>query len=97
MADVDKSSSFSPIPQLQRTDADVTLVFLQNNVNYTARVDDMWFSATNRTPGSIGEDGLWVADDPISVMGCTEQHQFCKSDDECSDLSGWSVFPSLPM
>ncbi|KAK5996766.1 hypothetical protein PT974_02107 [Cladobotryum mycophilum] len=41
-------STWKPIDQLARTDADVTLLFLFNNAHYSEPVYDPWFHATDR-------------------------------------------------
>src|SRR5690349_16883139 len=87
-------STFIPIEALNRTDADVTLLFLINLAEYTDSVDDLFFHAdvaVNNT-GSYATSGgpyLYKSNLSVSVMGCTEQHQFCDTaSGECTDLTG---------
>ena len=66
-----------PIPAFNRTDADVSLIFLINRAEFLEPVDDLWFHSPNSVPLL---DGLpaYVTDQLVSVMGCIEQYQFCK-------------------
>ncbi|KAI9812584.1 MAG: hypothetical protein M1827_004573 [Pycnora praestabilis] len=93
-AGVDEST-FNPIPQLNRTDGDVNLVFLSSNALYTQPVDDPIFYAQQKTNDSQG-DGVfyYVADlqEPTTVLACVEQHQVCNpalpSKTGCTSLTG---------
>ncbi|KAH7131651.1 hypothetical protein B0J13DRAFT_642473 [Dactylonectria estremocensis] len=81
---VSAPGGFMPIPEIARSDAEVTLFFLvQNLLAYTAPVDDLFFAAHTRP--TIYE--LTHNDDPytfyyndkiVPVMGCIDQHQICK-------------------
>jgi hypothetical protein len=77
-------SAFEPIPELNRTDADVTVWVLHNRVSYTDTVLDPWFKST--TNFSLGTANLWRADMTLAVLGCTEQYQFCNTDQKCTKL-----------
>jgi hypothetical protein len=80
-------SDFIPIGQLNRTDADVTLVFLTNFAIYPEEVTDPFFNATNQTG-----PGQFIAGSSIAVMGCTEQHQLCDPlSNTCSPFTGAGV------
>ena len=85
-------SSFEPIQELVRSDADVLLLFLSFIGVYTHPVDDPWFSAHNvlhrDTPAEIART-TYVRDKPISAIGCTEQHQFCSPTRGCTPLLGY--------
>ncbi|KAL9116076.1 MAG: hypothetical protein Q9227_000445 [Pyrenula ochraceoflavens] len=78
-------SSFTPVQELAQNDADITLVFLSaNGVKFTDKVDDAWYAAHhsfNDTPLSLtpSSDSTlhYLADEPASVLGCTEQYQIC--------------------
>lgn len=89
-------STFAPIDTLSRTDGDVTLIFLFNNARYTAPVNDIWFNATIPSVDVYGlGQYTYGAPLPIAVMGCVEQHQFCKPDEPastgCSELTGFAA------
>ncbi|KAL9112426.1 MAG: hypothetical protein Q9227_003268 [Pyrenula ochraceoflavens] len=80
----DEYSDFIPIKEIARTDGDVTLVFLsKNGIRYIDRTDDEWYAAhrtTNDTYdvfGAPGQEHYYLADEPASVLGCTEQYQRC--------------------
>jgi hypothetical protein len=90
------SSTFQPIPELARMDADVFLIFLQNQAVFSSPVNDPWFCAQNY----VNDSGtpLWRAalDSPVSVMGCAVQAQFCNSHtSECTPLTGAQVLNPL--
>ncbi|KAJ9669280.1 hypothetical protein H2201_000632 [Coniosporium apollinis] len=78
---------FRPIPELQRSDADVNLLGLFSHVMYTGNVTDQWFDATIRSyiPG-LGIQG-WVSSRTVSVLGCTEKYQFCNGN-RCNSPTG---------
>jgi hypothetical protein len=89
-------SSFVPIAELNRTDADVTLAFLSFNGAYTSPVDDPWFFAKydveyySVSPSGVTSSLLvYIRDRPVSTLGCTEQHQFCTGQNgSCTALLG---------
>ena len=82
-----------PIPQLQRQDADVLLLFLSApTILFMKEVDDPWFSAhkpgktvmnvnTNKTTLS------YFKDEPASTLGCAIQTQWCDASLPESDPS----------
>jgi hypothetical protein len=87
-----------PIPEIARSDAEVTLFFLvQNLLAYTAPVDDLFFAAHARPttydlPLNSDTYTLYYNDKLVSVMGCIDQHQICKlgsagGEPNCSALS----------
>lgn len=96
-------SDFTPIGELQRLDADVTLVFLSFNKFYMEPVDDPWFSATKAGPYPLtgGEDTfngtVYSRENPITTVACTEQYQVCNQTSrsgapgpaECTELMGF--------
>jgi hypothetical protein len=68
-------SSFNPRPELNRTDADVTLLVLRNRIQYIHPVSDPFFQATTKQlPGLF-----YTSDSPLSTIACTEQYQLCNS------------------
>lgn len=86
---------WDPIPELNRTDADVALLILAANwVQYDEPVDDPWFSAHDLLQfDSPYVNTLYKPDYYVRFLGCMEQHQFCtlnsKSGAEfCTPLTG---------
>jgi hypothetical protein len=71
------SSTFTPIKELTRTDADVSVIFLNNNgIPIRGRdgpVTDPFFSATTPSPY---DNRFYVPDSPITAIGCTDQYVF---------------------
>lgn len=69
-------------PELTRTDADVTLLFLSApRVLYTEAINDPWYSAHRQGSRARHDDGsgipLYEQDEPASVLGCVSQYQVC--------------------
>jgi hypothetical protein len=87
-ADSPEMSWWKPDPLLNRTDADVTLMMLnQNAVDYSAPSDDPWMPAHK----PIGSN--WEADHALNLLACLDQYQICnpnKGNDPtaCTKLSG---------
>jgi hypothetical protein len=86
-AGAENESEFAPIPDFQRSEADVTLLFLTRPLVYTERVNDVWFNASVPFPVDGWSGPKWVSPVAASVMGCTEQYQFCRRQ-HCTPLSG---------
>ena len=98
------NSGFDPIPELQRDDADTTIFFLSaNDIAYLAPVDDPLYSAHVQAPTTLddpaesGAQTFYYRDQPVGVLGCTQQFQFCnpnlRGDTGCTPLSGYySIF-----
>jgi len=99
------NNMFIPIPQLNRTDADVMLFFLSSQgINFMLPTDDAWYSAhkpgPNRTNTVSGiQEPTYLADDLVSVLGCTNQYQLCNpnipegsSTPRCNPLTGYADF-----
>ncbi|KAI1733495.1 hypothetical protein F4680DRAFT_463789 [Xylaria scruposa] len=89
-------ATFIPRGELQRTDADTTLLFLSGNgVLFTAPVNDDWYRGTQRYGNTTvsGSPGVWQTYRPVeaaSPLGCAEQYQFCLSDTtRCGPLGGF--------
>ncbi|KAF7549126.1 hypothetical protein G7Z17_g6619 [Cylindrodendrum hubeiense] len=70
--------TFVPIKQLRRTDADVSVISLNNNLIPVAGINgpcrDPFFSATNRQD-EVFPDWYWP-DQPITAIGCADQYAF---------------------
>ena len=94
----DSPWGFSPIKQLNKTQADVSLFFLTSLPYYLEPVDDPWFSAhinntfTSDPPTAVSGLPYYTSDHYTSVLGCTEQHRFCNpadpSSSSCTPLAG---------
>lgn len=87
------SEGWTPIPELVRTDADVTIMFLaQGLVPYATPVWDPWFMATrpfSLPNNNIGNLTLYREDSPIRVLGCADQFQLCtRAHTKCTPLTG---------
>ncbi|KAK3385609.1 hypothetical protein B0H63DRAFT_185332 [Podospora didyma] len=91
-----RSSSFKPIPSLQRLDGDVSIIFLiGNGVSFLAPVNDPWYRGTVSTgpdagahePNSKQGVSIYSPEDAASPMGCVEQYQFCRSESQCGPLA----------
>lgn len=84
VADDEVVSDFAPIAALNVSGATLTLAFATFFFSYTEPVDDAWFSAHrtfNQTYFSALNESttltLYVQDEPVSVLACLEQQQFC--------------------
>ncbi|SLM36193.1 hypothetical protein LPUS_05668 [Lasallia pustulata] len=94
----DSPWDFSPIKQLNQTEADVSLFFLTSMPYFMNQVDDPWFSAhinitfSSQPPTASSGLKFYLADYHVSVLGCTEQHQFCNPtkplSSGCTPLAG---------
>ncbi|KAH7363722.1 hypothetical protein BKA66DRAFT_514601 [Pyrenochaeta sp. MPI-SDFR-AT-0127] len=76
-------NTWKPIPELIRPDADVSLFFLAaNDIRFFTPVNDPWFAAGSQGPVnmsiSVGDMEVYLSDDPVRVLGCVQQYQFCK-------------------
>lgn len=78
-------SSFVPIPELQRLDANVLIIFLSvNEIVFAAETNDPWFGATemvgyktaDKASGS-GRVAVYYPEEPASPMACALQTQIC--------------------
>lgn len=95
------TSTFQPIPELNRTDADTTLTFLSFSKMYEAAVDDPWFAAHKAAPYPVRMNQnihgtVFKRDRPVTTLGCAEQHQICtasnsssSSPSHCTPMLGW--------
>ena len=78
---------------LNRTDADVTILPIFLDAFYSAPVDDLLYQASasgaEEDPYGYGST-VYPSDKPVGVMGCMEQHQFCRADtDVCTAMTGY--------
>lgn len=101
-----------PIDALKVPDSDVYIFFMSApGIRYSAPVTDPWFSAqtpANRTHANETASSFWVQDEPLGVMACAQQFQFCNPNlpesERCEPLRGlldprrfdtWTkIFPS---
>lgn len=80
------AGTFIAIPQLNRTDADVSLYFLESMTRFIEPVDDPWFLSQDLFQGDAP---YFVRNFPVAVVGCTEQHQTCNiPTGACTTLTG---------
>ncbi|KAJ4353322.1 uncharacterized protein N0V89_005050 [Didymosphaeria variabile] len=94
--------AFTPIDELYRSDADVSVFFLSSNqVISPVEIHDPWYSAHQAIPGFhlnfTGWNNLtlggYFGDEPAAVLGCAKQYQICYPDkagkpSQCSRLGG---------
>lgn len=81
---------WEPIPDFDRTDADVSVHFLsQNSVVHLAPVYDPWFSANGTFNTTIDGNTYVASDDWVRVLACAEQYVICNpSASKCSSPAG---------
>ena len=87
-------NSWIPIPELNRTDADVSLFLLaQNTITYDSPVFDPFFGASLLDPISAALNRTRYASDlHVTALGCIDQHQFCNpSNKQCTPLTGFDL------
>ncbi|KAK8088380.1 hypothetical protein PG997_003341 [Apiospora hydei] len=98
---LDRDVSYvDPIPQLRRSDADLSLYFLSSNdVLFLGNITDDWYRAgryVGNYPGpSTGKalPRLYVQEKPASVLACVQQQQVCNPNHPsggrvCTPMSG---------
>lgn len=87
-------SPYLPIPELQHPAADVTLVFLSaNDIRFVKPSDDSMYSAHLNAGSSLSKNiSAYFRDDPVRVLGCISQYQYCnptlERDITCTPLDG---------
>lgn len=90
-------ASFVAIPELQVPNADVSVRLTRtNSMRFLTPVDDPMFAAHQETILRDAADRfnrtLYYSDNPGTMLGCTEQYQFCLGSDinneTCTELSG---------
>jgi hypothetical protein len=70
------NSTWNPIPALNRTDADVSILFMsQNSLTYYKPVYDPWFLANGSFYFVKGE--LLLPNHFVNVMACADQYRIC--------------------
>ena len=89
-------SSWAPKAQVNRSDADISLIFVsQNSVVYQEKVEDPFFKATEKIDVNLADLGLattissYRPDNYVSVMGCVDQYSFCNTQNNfCTPAMG---------
>lgn len=100
-----ESSPFLPIPELQNSTVDTTLIGISNRIAYATPVRDPLFLADECNPNPAATNGsrrnvatmdvICQAPNPVSFIGCQEQYSFCKeSSSLCTPLTG--LYPLAP-
>ncbi|KAI4859164.1 hypothetical protein F4820DRAFT_467279 [Hypoxylon rubiginosum] len=82
-------STFSPIPELNRSTGDGTLCFISSNaILFVEPCDDPVFAA--HVPHYDGTDDLtyYLGDRVTGVLGCLEQYQWCNPSNKVCTLIG---------
>ncbi|KAK4122214.1 hypothetical protein N657DRAFT_664830 [Parathielavia appendiculata] len=86
------SRAWVPIPEFNRTDADVSVFFLsQNDISYLSPVQDRFFLA-NGTVKYTDQGGrtFFRANSYVNTMVCAEQYAVCNpSTSSCTAPGGW--------
>ncbi|KAI1073779.1 hypothetical protein F5B20DRAFT_565793 [Whalleya microplaca] len=103
------SNDMIPIPELDRSDGDLTIVFLSGyGVSFNEPTDDDWYRANVPYANATlyNEDGiipLYHQQDAASPMGCVEQMQWCNlaypKDRGCGPLAGFvdALYGAAPL
>lgn len=86
----ENTANFDPIPQLQSSEADTSLIMLMTNSLYRSPVTDPWFTAqlaVNDTNTVCRGHSLTVytRETPLTTIGCTQQWQICNTDSPATD------------
>jgi hypothetical protein len=85
------NTTWKPDALLNRTDADITLMMLnQNTISYQAVSDDPWMPAHEPVDDL---NSSYVGDYDLTLLGCAEQHQICNPNavngtTKCTRLTG---------
>ncbi|KAM0796423.1 hypothetical protein BDR22DRAFT_976173 [Usnea florida] len=84
------TNAWYPIDALNRTDADVSLYLLAaNSILYDAPVTDPFYAASTPYTNAEGTNsGYYQADQPVTALACTDQHQYCNpTNRQCTPLT----------
>jgi hypothetical protein len=97
MAASNLTSTWAPIPQMQRDDADVTIWFIMHGgIAFVEPNNDPIFSANIQMPkkvitpaGGIESINYYIPAEPLTVMSCATQYQWCqpRSSNVCTPWS----------
>lgn len=90
-------NGFQPDTDFNRTDADVTILTLNNRVAFTGEVNDPFYRASSRATTVTGLAEAWVANSPMTGLACMEQYQFCNPNDpaKCTRLGSLYEFDQI--
>lgn len=84
-------SGWEPIEQLNRTDGDVSLIFIAPNaIMYSEKVHDPVFKAngTRMWSNSSNQEIWYRANKDLVILGCVDQVQECNPvSGQCTDLT----------
>jgi len=86
------NDDFDPIPELAQEDRDLNLIFMSFSGMYLGQVNDPWFSAKHEMSFNTAKPFLekrYAPNEAINTIGCTEQHNFCNSNNICTGLLGF--------
>lgn len=96
-SDTQVINTWTPIPELLRPDADVSVLFLAaNDILFHAPVVDPWFAAGSQgafnANSHLGNMEVYLNDEPARALACVQQYQFCnpalKQNTGCTPLLG---------
>lgn len=79
------ASDFTPIPDFAVPNADTTLIAVFSRLKYTGKSADPMFNIQNI---STQFPDFFTPTNDLSILGCTEQYQFCVENNKCTDLTG---------
>lgn len=93
---------FIPIPALESPKSTLNLIFLSFTGYFIGQSDDLWIPGHKNLSVSMNDPGypahdrtLYMPDNQVSVLACTDQHQVCNPNrgtddhDQCSELLAW--------
>lgn len=68
---------------------------MANTIDFIHQVDDPFFAAHTPSPDTTlaqGPEGMsiYVFDEPVHVLGCARQEQFCLGENNCTPLTAWN-------
>ncbi|KAH7125183.1 hypothetical protein B0J11DRAFT_605443 [Dendryphion nanum] len=92
--------SWTPIPELEREDADTAIISVYLNGNsFTSPVNDPFYSSHRRMKTDDGD--IFLSDFLVGTWGCITQYQFCvarpSGGRECTELGGLPINRSLTL
>jgi|SRR5579862_3651755 len=93
-SNVGNGGTFAPRAEFNRTDADVSVIFIiPNHVSYLSPVFDPVFSANGTNSITIPglSDPVYEADKYLGIIGCADQFQIClRPNKSCTALGSQS-------
>lgn len=88
---IQSATDFTPIEALNRSDADLLIIFLSGNgVYFMSQLEDDWYRATDGSPYAMTSwlEYLYQPVEAASPLGCLQQWQWCNSAYAKSDGCG---------